>query len=142
MSDNVLITHSEHKWPIRIYYEDTDMQGIVYYANYLKYLERARTEFLRSKGFEQDALINEQGVAFAVRSVQMDYLKPARFNDKLLVQTKVAELKRASLIFHQTIIREDQNHEIINKAIIKVACLDASSMKVKAISTKMIETLV
>ncbi|KXJ42471.1 MAG: tol-pal system-associated acyl-CoA thioesterase [Cycloclasticus sp.] len=134
--------HSDHQWPIRIYYEDTDMQGIVYYANYLKYLERARTEFLRSKGFEQGALIDEQGVAFAVRAVQMDYLKPARFNDNLLVMTKVAELKRASLIFHQTIIREDENREIINKAVIKVACLDANSMKVKAIPTKMIETLI
>jgi len=137
-----LITPSEHQWPVRIYYEDTDMQGIVYYANYLKYLERARTEFLRSKGFEQDQLIDEQVALFAVRAVQMDYLKPARFNDNLLVQTKVAELKRASLIFHQTIIREDQKREIINKAIIKVACLDAKSMKVKAIPTKMIETLV
>ncbi|MGB1702538.1 MAG: tol-pal system-associated acyl-CoA thioesterase, partial [Cycloclasticus sp.] len=114
-----------HEWPVRIYYEDTDMQGIVYYANYLKYLERARTEFLRSKGFEQDELIDDQGVAFAVRAVQMDYLKPAKFNDNLSVVTKIAELKRASLIFHQTIIRDDENREIINKAIIKVACLDA-----------------
>jgi acyl-CoA thioester hydrolase len=142
MGSNDLMIHSDHQWPIRIYYEDTDMQGIVYYANYLKYLERARTEFLRSKGFEQGALIDEQGVAFAVRAVQMDYLKPARFNDNLLVMTKVAELKRASLIFHQTIIREDENREIINKAVIKVACLDANSMKVKAIPTKMIETLI
>jgi acyl-CoA thioester hydrolase len=142
MGSNDLMIHSDHQWPIRIYYEDTDMQGIVYYANYLKYLERARTEFLRSKGFEQGALIDEQGVAFAVRAVQMDYLKPARFNDNLLVMTKVAELKRASLIFYQTIIREDENREIINKAVIKVACLDANSMKVKAIPTKMIETLI
>ncbi|MGB0239138.1 MAG: tol-pal system-associated acyl-CoA thioesterase [Cycloclasticus sp.] len=124
-----------------MYYEDTDMQGIVYYANYLKYLERARTEFLRSKGFEQDELIDDQGVAFAVRAVQMDYLKPAKFNDNLSVVTKIAELKRASLIFHQTIIRDDENREIINKAIIKVACLDAQSMKVKAIPNQMIEQL-
>ena len=130
-----------HEWPVRIYYEDTDMQGIVYYANYLKYLERARTEFLRSKGFEQDELIDEQGVVFAVRAVQMDYLKPAKFNDNLSVVTKIAELKRASLIFHQTIIRDDENREIINKAIIKVACLDAQSMKVKAIPNQMIEQL-
>ncbi|MGB1648530.1 MAG: tol-pal system-associated acyl-CoA thioesterase [Cycloclasticus sp.] len=130
-----------HEWPVRIYYEDTDMQGIVYYANYLKYLERARTEFLRSKGFEQDELIDDQGVAFAVRAVQMDYLKPAKFNDNLSVVTKIAELKRASLIFHQTIIRDDENREIINKAIIKVACLDAQSMKVKAIPNQMIEQL-
>ena len=132
---------SVHEWPIRIYYEDTDMQGIVYYANYLKYLERARTEFLRSKGFEQDALIEEHSVAFAVRAVQMDYLKPAVFNDELRVTTKVAELKRASLIFHQTIVRENEKREIINTAVIKVACLDANSMKVKGIPKQMIEQL-
>ncbi|ORU92934.1 MAG: acyl-CoA thioesterase [Cycloclasticus sp. symbiont of Bathymodiolus heckerae] len=130
-----------HQWPTRIYYEDTDMQGIVYYANYLKYLERARTEFLREKGFEQDELISEQGVAFAVRAIQMDYLKPAKFNDELLVTTEVAEVKRASLIFHQTIVRAQSKHEIINKAVIKVACLDAQSMKVKAIPPMMIEQL-
>jgi len=136
-----LMLHNAHQWPIRIYYEDTDMQGIVYYANYLKYLERARTEFLRGKGFEQDVLIDEQCVAFAVRAVQMDYLKPAKFNDNLLVITEVATIKRASLVFQQTIVRADKNHEIINKAVIKVACLDARSMKVKAIPQQMIEQL-
>jgi acyl-CoA thioester hydrolase len=133
--------HDNHQWPIRIYYEDTDMQGIVYYANYLKYLERARTEFLRSNGFEQDVLISEQNVAFAVRAVQMDYLKPAKFNDNLLVLTQIATLKRASLVFQQVIVRADNNREIINKAVIKVACLDAQSMKVKAIPQQMIEQL-
>jgi|TARA_B100000989_G_scaffold296556_1_gene280056 acyl-CoA thioester hydrolase len=126
-----------HEWPVRIYYEDTDMQGIVYYANYLKYLERARTEFLRSKGFEQDELIDEQGVVFAVRAVQMDYLKPAQFNDKLIVKTEIYEIKRASIIFQQTIVRADKNREIINKAKIKVACLEALKMKVKAIPKQM-----
>ncbi len=133
--------HDNHQWPIRIYYEDTDMHGIVYYANYLKYLERARTEFLRSNGFEQDVLISEQNVAFAVRAVQMDYLKPAKFNDNLLVLTQIATLKRASLVFQQAIVRADNNREIINKAVIKVACLDAPSMKVKAIPQQMIEQL-
>jgi acyl-CoA thioester hydrolase len=135
------MTCNVHECPIRIYYEDTDMQGIVYYANYLKYLERARTEFLRSEGFEQGALIDEQGVAFAVRTVQMDYLKPAKFNDELIVLTKIEKLKRVSLVFHQTIVRAGHNREIINTAIIKVACLDAMSMKVKAIPQQMIEQL-
>lgn len=135
------MTRSVHEWSIRIYYEDTDMQGIVYYANYLKYLERARTEFLRSEGFEQGALIDEQGIAFVVRAVQMDYLKPAKFNDDLIVLTKIEKLKGASLIFHQTIVRAQQNREIINTAVIKVVCLDAQSMKVKAIPQQMIEQL-
>jgi acyl-CoA thioester hydrolase len=136
------MNHDPYQWPIRIYYEDTDMQGIVYYANYLKYLERARTEFLRSLGIEQAQLIDEQGVAFAVRSIQMDYLKPASFNDELIVMTEVAKLKPASLIFHQSIVRPAENHEIINKAVIKVACLDAISMKVKAMPQSIIEQLI
>ena len=136
-----LLKQGEHQWPVRIYYEDTDMQGIVYYANYLKYFERARTEFLRAQGFEQGALIEEQGVAFAVRAVQVDYLKPAAFNDELIVTTNIAKLKRASLIFHQTIVRQSPIREIINTAVIKVACLDANTMKVKAIPTAMIEKL-
>ncbi|PCI20711.1 MAG: tol-pal system-associated acyl-CoA thioesterase [Piscirickettsiaceae bacterium] len=130
-----------HHWPIRIYYEDTDMQGIVYYANYLKYFERARTEFLRDKGFEQGALIEQQGVAFAVRAIQVDYLKPAVFNDQLIVTTKIAKLKRASLVFQQTIVRESPIREIINTAVIRVACLDAHNTNVKKIPTAMIEQL-
>ncbi|MEO1963212.1 MAG: tol-pal system-associated acyl-CoA thioesterase [Cycloclasticus sp.] len=136
-----LLSETVHQWPIRIYYEDTDMQGIVYYANYLKYLERARTEYFRFAGFEQGELIEKQGIAFAVRAIKVDYLKPAKFNDELLVITKVAKVKGASLIFHQTIVRAHSKHEIINKAVIKVACLDAQSMKVKAIPTLMIEQL-
>lgn len=135
------MTDKNHQWPIRIYYEDTDMQGIVYYANYLKYLERARTEFLREKGFEQDQLIEQQAVAFAVRSVQMDYIKPAKFNDELIVTTQVQQLKRVSLVFQQTIICPADDNAIINSATIKVACLDARSMKIKPIPTEMIEQL-
>ena len=93
-----------HEWPVRIYYEDTDMQGIVYYANYLKYLERARTEFLRSKGFEQDELIDEQGVVFAVRAVQMDYLKPAKFNDKLIVNS-IYEIINPLLVVYNSLCK-------------------------------------
>ena len=138
---NKTIETAAHRWPVRIYYEDTDMQGIVYYANYLKYLERARTEFLREKGFEQDYLIEQQGIAFAVRSVQMDYIKPAKFNDELIVITQIEELKRVSLVFHQTVIRPAHDNEIINTATIKVASLDANSMKIKVIPTNMIEQL-
>ncbi|MDD1612091.1 MAG: YbgC/FadM family acyl-CoA thioesterase, partial [Methylococcaceae bacterium] len=78
-------------WPIRVYYEDTDAGGVVFYANYLKFFERARTEMLRAQGHEQDVLIAEFGVIFVVRSVQVEYLKPARFNDMLLASAKVTE---------------------------------------------------
>ncbi len=69
-------------FPVRIYYEDTDSGGVVYYANYLKFMERARTEWLRALGFEQDQLLEQEGVIFAVRSVTVDYNAPARFNDQ------------------------------------------------------------
>jgi acyl-CoA thioester hydrolase len=75
--------------PVRVYFEDTDLAGVVYYANYLKFMERARTEWLRARGFEQDALIRELGIVFAVRSVQVDYLRPARFNELLEVRASV-----------------------------------------------------
>ena len=87
--------------PVRVYYEDTDAGGVVYYANYLKFCERARTEWLRTLGVSQQALIDEQGLAFVVRSVQADYLASARLDDALEVVTRVAMLRRASLLFEQ-----------------------------------------
>lgn len=82
-------------WPVRVYYEDTDSGGVVFYANYLKFMERARTEYLRHFGFEQDILIEQQNIIFAVRSVQLDYISPARFNDQLTVTANIIELKKS-----------------------------------------------
>ena len=83
-------------WPVRVYYEDTDSGGVVYYANYLKYLERARTEWLRSRGVEQDALARSAGVIFAVRALTVDYLRPARFNEQLHAGAAVGGRRAAS----------------------------------------------
>ncbi|MGB5569099.1 MAG: YbgC/FadM family acyl-CoA thioesterase, partial [Sedimenticolaceae bacterium] len=80
------------EWPVRVYYEDTDAGGVVYYANYLKYLERARTEWLRYLGFGQDTLMRDAGILFAVRRVEIDYLLPARFDDALLVELEIEEI--------------------------------------------------
>ena len=91
-----------HRHQVRVYYEDTDAGGIVYYANYLKFMERARTEWLRSLGFEQDTLM-EQSVAFVVRRVEMHNYAPARFNELLSIDSQVVELKGASMTFKQTI---------------------------------------
>ena len=88
---------SVFEWPVRVYYEDTDAGGVVYYANYLKYLERARTEWLRHLGFGQDTLMRDAGIVFAVRRVEIDYLLPARFDDALLVELEIEEIGRASL---------------------------------------------
>lgn len=117
-------------WPIRVYYEDTDAGGVVFYANYLKFFERARTEMLRAMGYEQDELIANEGIIFVVRSVQVDYLTPARFNEQLQVTAKVSLAKKASLTFEQVITRGD---DVLCKGSVRIACLDAQAMRPKAI---------
>lgn len=130
------ISENEFLWPIRVYYEDTDSGGVVYYVNYLKFMERARTEMLRSLGFEQDQLIAEQGIIFAVHSLSVQYKKPAVFNDELSVVTKINNSGRASLDFCQSVIRVS-DEMILCEAEIKVACIDAVKFTPKAIPEKM-----
>jgi acyl-CoA thioester hydrolase len=117
-------------WPVRVYYEDTDAGGVVFYANYLKFFERARTEMLRAMGYEQDELIANEGIIFVVRSVQVDYLSPARFNEQLQVSAKVVLAKKASLTFEQIITRDN---DVLCKGSVRIACLDAQTMRPKAI---------
>jgi acyl-CoA thioester hydrolase len=117
-------------WPVRVYYEDTDAGGVVFYANYLKFFERARTEMLRALGVEQDGLLAE-GVAFVVRAVQMENLAPARFNDQLNVSAQIIEQKRASLLFKQIIT--NQADLLIATAEIRIACIDLQRTKPIAI---------
>lgn len=122
--------------PIRVYYEDTDAGGIVYYANYLKFFERARTEWLRSLGIEQDELL-ERSVGFVVKRVEMDNHAPARFNQLLCIESEIVELKRASLVFKQTIISPSQ--QCLVSALIRVACVNLASMKPQAIPEYILE---
>lgn len=110
--------------PIRVYYEDTDAGNVVYYANYLKFMERARTEWLRALGFEQDELSRREGILFAVRSARLDFLKPARFNDLLQATAQVAKRGNASITFAQQIQREGLT---LCEGEVKVACLDAAT---------------
>ncbi len=126
-------------WPVRVYYEDTDAGGVVFYANYLRFFERARTEMLRSLGFEQDRLINEQQLIFVVRSVQVDYLKPARFNDSLDVSAEIVAAKKVSFDFEQLITRDN---ELLCKGNVRIACLDTITMKPKKISETIIQKLI
>jgi acyl-CoA thioester hydrolase len=127
-------------WSIRVYYEDTDSGGVVYYANYLKFMERARTEMLRQKGFEQDRLRAEDNLLFVVRSVEMDLLQAARFNDQLQVKTRIAESTRTSLTFEQTIYR-DGEAKPLSSGRIRVACIDAQRWKPVAIPNEIIQEL-
>lgn len=124
-------------WPVRVYYEDTDAGGVVYYANYLKFFERARTEMLRTMGYEQDQLMAE-GIIFVVRSIQVDYLIPARFNEQLQVSADLSLIKKASFDFEQQITRGD---EILCRGMVRIACLDAQTMRPKAIPEKLQEQL-
>ena len=94
-----------HSFGLRVYYEDTDLAGIVYYANYLKFIERARTEWVRSLGVDQAQLRSQQGVVFAVRRIEADYLKPARFDDELRVETAEVAVTGARITLAQTVFR-------------------------------------
>ncbi|MFD2098123.1 tol-pal system-associated acyl-CoA thioesterase [Corallincola platygyrae] len=117
-------------WPVRVYYEDTDAGGIVFYANYLKFFERARTEWLRELGIEQDLLL-KQGIGFVVRSVVMNNLASAKFNDMLDVTAEIVVRKKASLVFRQAI--RNQDDILIATAEVKVACVNLNQAKPIAI---------
>lgn len=130
--------NKQFTWPVRVYYEDTDAGGVVFYANYLKFYERARTEMLRTMGFEQDELMAQQNILFVVRSVQVDYLQPAKFNDLLDVSAALSRVKSASLIFAQTVMRQD---EILSKATIRIACLDSNTMRPQLIPDSLKQAL-
>ena len=115
---------TEFTWPIKVYYEDTDAGGVVYYANYLKFFERARSEWLNALGLDQAQMLRED-IAFAVKKADVEYIKPARLNDDCFVVSSISEIKGASLIFNQSIFaKQDKQQEMaLCKAVIKVACL-------------------
>jgi acyl-CoA thioester hydrolase len=108
-----------HTLPIRVYYEDTDMAGIVYYANYLRYIERARSDWVRGLGIDQNAM-KAQGLVFAVRRVEADYLMPARLDDELLVETEVIQVTGARLVMDQVVRRGKDRlfHAIVTVVVI------------------------
>ncbi len=118
---------NEFIWPVRVYYEDTDAAGVVFYANYLNFMERARTEWLRKIGFEQDKLKQEKNILFAVSNVTIDYLKPAYFNELLSVKSKLINQRPASLVFNQSIYND--NDVKLCEAEIKIACVNSINMK-------------
>lgn len=123
------------EWPVRVYYEDTDSGGVVYYANYLKFMERARTEWLRDLGFEQDRLRDGHGVLFAVHRCAIEYHRPARFNDELIATAAVKEYRRTALTFEQSVRRGD---EILTRGEIRVVCMDADTFRPKPIPEPML----
>lgn len=118
-------------WPVRVYYEDTDAAGLVYYANYLKFMERARTEWLRNAGFELTALSRDHGVVFTVARLELEYKRPALFNDMLSVSVETGRVARAYLDLVQRVLRTGE--ELICRGIVRIACVDASTLKPRPI---------
>lgn len=120
-------------WPIRVYYEDTDAGGVVFYANYLKFMERARTEWLRELGFEQDELREKKQLLFVVASVSINFRQPAYFNDQLLASVAISKQGKSGLTFSQQILRNApdgaSNNELLAEAQVRVACVNAQTFK-------------
>lgn len=124
-------------WPVRVYWEDTDAGGVVYYANYLKFMERARSEWLRALGFDQSRLRDELGLVFVVHKVLIEYLKPARFDDLLTVTARLEQANRASLVMRQTIERDG----LLGRAEVTLACVQAQTFKPARIPAQMLHAI-
>ena len=118
---NVPVNIPEHRFDLRIYYEDTDHGGVVYYANYLKYMERARTEYMRNHGIELDRLQHDEGVLFAVTEAHVHYRRPARFNDAIHVLSQLSYAHGPRLGFRQIVMR---GKDVLAEGEIKLACMD------------------
>ena len=118
----------EHRLPVRVYYEDTDAGGIVYHASYIRFAERGRTEFVRMLGLDQGAYRDETGLGFAVKSMTVDYIKPALLDDELEVVTAVQEARGASVTFLQTVLR---GGEALTRLTVRVVCLNKAGRPVR-----------
>lgn len=125
-------------WATRVYWEDTDAGGVVYHAQYLAFLERARTEWMRAQGYGQELLRLEHGLVFAVRAMSLDFLKPARLDDALLVSASLRQCRRASAVFAQAIHRGD---DLLLTATVRVAALDAAGFRPQAIPQPLYDEL-
>ncbi|MCP5093213.1 MAG: tol-pal system-associated acyl-CoA thioesterase [Gammaproteobacteria bacterium] len=121
------------EWPVRVYYEDTDAQGVVYYANYFRFMERARTEWLRSLGVDMVSLMDDERRIFVVAEVNANFAAPARLSDELIVTARLANLGRVSFDIEQNIYRGNTDGELIIKSTVKAAYLDADTMRPKRI---------
>ncbi|MGJ9418623.1 tol-pal system-associated acyl-CoA thioesterase [Massilia sp. CMS3.1] len=117
-------------WTVRVYYEDTDAGGIVFYANYLKFFERARTEWLRAAGVDQQGLIDREGAAFVVKSASIDYHAPSRLDDEITLTLTIEKLGRASIQFAQKAYKGDL---LLVEAIVKVGCVDIATVRPRAL---------
>ena len=126
-------------WQIRVYYEDTDAGGVIFYANYLRFMERARTEWLREIGFDHINLIKKHKLLFAVKNLTIDYIKPGYLDDLLTITSKLLETRNASLVFQQNI--KNENNELLSQAEVKLACINAKTFKASSMPEELIMEL-
>ena len=125
------MTNQPFTWPIRVYYEDTDAQGVVYYANYFRFLERARTEWLRTLGVDMVALAENERRIFVVAEIQTKFHVPARLSDELIVTARLENLSRVAFDIEQNIYRDNTDGELLISSHVKAAYLDADTMRPK-----------
>lgn len=125
-------------WPTRVYWEDTDAGGVVYHARYVAFMERARTEWMRALGYGQERMRQQHDLVFAVRSMQLDFLKPARLDDALLVSAVLLRCKRASLLFAQSVRREG---EVLLTAEVRIAALGTSDFRPRGMDDALYDVL-
>ncbi len=133
------MTNKPFEWPVRVYYEDTDAQAVVYYANYFRFMERARTEWLRALGVDQVAMMQKERRIFVVTETQAQFLIPARLNDQLVVTARLEELTRATFEIEQNIYRNGLDGELLVRGGVKAAYLDADTMKPKRVPPTLFE---
>ena len=133
-----MIQQSNFRWAMRVYYEDTDSGGVVYYANYLKFFERARTEWLRSAGIGQQNMVEQEQAMFVVKSTSMEYHLPARLDDELLITVGVEKMGRASMVFFQEAWRGAQ---CLSSGRIKVGCVHATGFRPQAIPASVMRAI-
>jgi|TARA_B100000929_G_C15474785_1_gene409099 acyl-CoA thioester hydrolase len=129
----------EFIWEIRVYYEDTDAGGVIFYANYLRFMERARTEWLRKIGFDHKMLVEKYKLLFAVRNLTIDYIKSGYLDDLLTITSKLVESRKASLIFQQNI--KNENNELLSQADVKIACINANTLKASSMPEELLMEL-
>jgi acyl-CoA thioester hydrolase len=127
------------EWPIRVYYEDTDAQGVVYYANYFRYMERARTEWLRALGVDQSQLLNEERRMFVVTETKAEFLLPAKFNDEVVVTARLANLSRATFDIEQNIYMNSLDGALLVRGGVKAAFLNADTMRPMRVPAEIFE---
>ncbi|CAA6824204.1 MAG: 4-hydroxybenzoyl-CoA thioesterase family active site [uncultured Thiotrichaceae bacterium] len=136
------MSESVFEFPVRVYYEDTDAGQVVYHSNYLNFMERARTEWLRDLGYEQDHLRDELGILFVVRAINIQYLKPAKFNQQLCVTSMVTEKGKSQFICHQDVfLVEQEQRDLLTTADVSIVCVSADRFKPTRIPMSIIDKL-